>query len=137
MDIFWILGDLNYPKFHWNDNYVPQVKQGSSFPQQYDDFINLLDDNNLIQMVSEPIRQDNTLDLFLTNNDSLVSKVTILPGISGHDIVSCMVRFKPVILKQVPRVMPLYRKTDWTAFKAFAKDKCEELQISWRPMQFL
>ena len=40
---------------------------------------------------------------------------------------SCMVRFKPIILKQVPRVMPLYRKADWTAFKAFAKDKCEEL----------
>ena len=69
----WILGDLNYPKFHWNDNHVPQVKQGCSFPQQYDDFTNLLDDNNLIKMVSEPIRQDNTLDLFLTNNDSLVS----------------------------------------------------------------
>ena len=123
----WILGDLNYPKFHWNDNRVLQVKQGCSFPQQYDDFINLLDDKNLIQMVSEPTCQDNTLDLFLTNNDSLVSKVTILPGISDHDIVSCMVRFKPIILKQVPRVIPLYRKADWTAFKAFAKDKCEEL----------
>ena len=35
--------------------------------------------------------------------------------------------FKPIILKQVPRVMPLYRKVDWTAFKAFAKDKCEEI----------
>ena len=78
-------------------------------------------------MVSEPTRQDNTLDLFLTNNDSLVSKVTILPGISDHDIISCMVRFKPIILKQVPRVVPLYCKADWTAFKAFAKDKCEEL----------
>ena len=102
-------------------------------------------------MVSEPTRQDNTLDLFLTNNDTLVSKVTILPGISvmvdlfltnndtlvskvtilpgisDHDIVSCMVRFKPIILKQVPRVMLLYRKADWTAFKAFAKDKYEEL----------
>ena len=126
----WILGDLNYPKFHWNDNHIPQVKQSCSFPQQYYDFINLLvvlDDNNLIQMVSEPTRQDNTLDLFLTNNNSLVSKVTILPGISDHDIVSCMVRFKPIISKQVPRVMPLYRKADWIAFKAFAKDKCEEL----------
>ena len=28
----WILGDFNYPKFHWNDNHVPQVKQGCSFP---------------------------------------------------------------------------------------------------------
>ena len=75
---FWFL--FNYPKFHWNDNHVPQIKQGCSFPQQYDDFINLLNDNNLIQMVSGPTRQDNTLDLFLTNNDSLVSKVTILPA---------------------------------------------------------
>ena len=75
-------------------------------------------------MVSEPThRQDNILDLFLTNNDALISKVTIPLGISDHDIVSCMVRLKPIILKQVPRVMPLYRKADWTAFAS----KCEEL----------
>ena len=102
----WILFDLNYPNS--NDNHVPHVKQGCSFPQQYDDFINFLDDNNLIQMASEPTRQDNIL--FLTNNESLISKVTILPGISDHDIVSFMVRFKPIIFKQVPRVVPLYRK---------------------------
>ena len=83
----WILGSLNYPKFHWNDNHVSQVKQGCGSLQQYDDFITLLDDNNLIQMVSEPTRQDNILDLFLINNDSVVSKVTILSGISDHDIV--------------------------------------------------
>ena len=106
---------------------VLQVKRGCSFPQQYGDFINFLDDINLIQMVSEPTGQDNILDLFLTNSDSLVIKVTILPSISDHDIVFCMVRFKPVILKQVPRAVPLCRKADWTAFKAFAKDKCEEL----------
>ena len=33
------------------------------------DFIDFLDDNNLIQLVSESTRQDNILDLFLTSND--------------------------------------------------------------------
>ena len=68
MDIF----GSSVTQFHWNDNHVPQVKQGCSSPQQYDDFINFLDGNNLIQMVSEPTRQDNIIDLFLANNDSLV-----------------------------------------------------------------
>ena len=37
------------------------------FLQPYNDFICLLDDFNLVQMVSEPTRLCNTLDLFLTS----------------------------------------------------------------------
>ena len=64
-------------------------------------------------MVSEPTRQDNILDLFLTNNDSLVIKVTILPGISDHDTVSCMVREANYFEASTPI---MHRKADSTAF---------------------
>ena len=41
----------------------------------------------LVQIVNEPTRMDNTLDLILTNNDTLVNRVEIIPGISDHDAV--------------------------------------------------
>ena len=71
----------------------------------------------------------NTLDLFLTSNVSLVNTVSVhcvLPGIFDHDIVSAMVDLRPVIPKQLPCVMPLYSKADWTGFKAYAKEQCKE-----------
>ena len=72
-------------------------------------------DFNLTQMVTEPTRYEDTLDLFLTNNPTLVSKVEIMPGLSDHDIVYSEVNIKPQIVTQKPRVMPVYRKTDWDA----------------------
>ena len=50
----WLLGDFNYPKLSWNQDHVPSMKTGSSFPKHYEDFVNLLDDFSLVQMVSEP-----------------------------------------------------------------------------------
>ena len=79
---------------------MPHIRHDCSFPQLYDDFICLLDDFNIIQMVSKPTRLCNTLDLFLTSHDSLVNTVFVFPGISDHDIVSATVNLKPVIQRQ-------------------------------------
>ena len=84
----WILGDFNLPKFDWDDN-TPTIKEDCKFTSLYDDFIVMLDDHNLTQMLNKPTRGENVLDLFLTNNPSLVSNVSIIPGIADHDIVSC------------------------------------------------
>ena len=78
-------------------------------------------------MVSKPTWLRNTLEVFSTSNDSLVNTVFILPGISDHDIVSATVNLKLVIQRQVPSAMPLYREADWSDFKAYAKEQCEEL----------
>ena len=83
----WVLGDLNFPDISWSEEHVPSVKLGCSFPKLYEDFINTLDDCNLVQMVSKPTRAENTLDLFLTSNYTLVSNVDVKPGISDHDLV--------------------------------------------------
>ena len=66
-------------------------------------------------MVTEPTRYENVLDLFLTNNSTLVNKVEIIPGFSDHDIVYTEVSIKPQILPQKPRVMSVYKKADWDA----------------------
>ena len=39
------------------------------------------------QIVDFPTRKDNILDLFCTNQPSLINKVKSIPGISDHNIV--------------------------------------------------
>ena len=75
----------------------------------------MLADLNLTQMVTESTSYENILDLFLTNNPTLVNKVEIMPGLSDHNIIYTEVSIKPQILPQKPRVMPVYKKADWEA----------------------
>ena len=44
---------------------------------QYEDFIDLLDEFSLTQLVTHPTRGDNILDLFLIDNPTLVKSVEI------------------------------------------------------------
>ena len=50
-------------------------------------FLDTFKDCLLEQIVNFPTRKNKTLDLFITNKPSLVSKCKPLPGLSGHDIV--------------------------------------------------
>ena len=83
----WVVGDLNFPKLSWDNERIPTIKPGCRFPKLYDDFITLLDDCNLEQMVSTPTRGKNVSDLFLTSNHTFVKNIDVLPGISDHDLV--------------------------------------------------
>ena len=83
------------------------------------------------QMVTEPTRQDNTLDLFLTSNPTLTQRVNILPGLGErinilpglghHDVVSTESIIKPVFQKQNPRKVHLFAKADWVKLKYIMK----------------
>lgn len=80
-----------------------------------------MDDFNLVQMVTQPTRQDNVLDLLLTTNPTLVTKVICLPGLGDHDIVSAEVAVKPTQNKQKRRKIHLLSKADWTTFRSKMK----------------
>ena len=53
-------------------------------------------DHNLQQLVTEPTRGKNTLELFFTNNESLVQQVNVKPGLSDHVYVEieCLAKTK-------------------------------------------
>ena len=73
----WVLGDLSFPKLSWN---VPEIRPGCNFTHLYEEFTSLTGDCNLVQMVTQPTRGENVLDLFLTSNFTLVNKDLVLPG---------------------------------------------------------
>ena len=76
-DNIWV---LDFPKLSWDDDDVSIIKLGCSC----EDFIEMLNDFNLSQVVREATRGDNILDLFLTTNSTLVNSLYIYPGLSGH-----------------------------------------------------
>ena len=94
-----VVGDFNLPKFTWGDC-EPSIKPYSNCRSVYDSFEGILNDFNLTQMVTEPTRQDNILELILTSNPILVSAVTCVPGLSDHDIVLIEVAVKATQNKQ-------------------------------------
>jgi hypothetical protein len=63
------------------------LKSNATYVNNHYKFTNILDDNGLVQIVEEPIRGENTLDLVITNNPSRFTRVETIPGISNHEIV--------------------------------------------------
>ena len=119
-DNVWVLGDFNLPKLSWPEN-SPEMKPDCSYKQVYEYFLSTIADYNLTQVVTEPTRQDNVLDLFLTTNPTLINKVNCSPGLGDHDIVSAEAMLKPTLQKQKPRKVLLFGKADWPTLKAKMK----------------
>jgi len=72
-----------------------------------------LDDHGLTQLIDVPTRNQNTLDLLITNLPNKIMRSETIPGISDHDIVYSELDINPVTHKQLPRKIPLYKKARW------------------------
>ena len=81
-----IAGDLNFPSWDWKSM---KLKPNGYYPQLHKDLIDTLNDFNLVQVVEEPTRERNTLDLVITNCPQQIPRIEILPGLSNHDAVLC------------------------------------------------
>ena len=106
----WVAGDFNLPKMDW-DHKCPSPD--CKHPSFYRQITEVLNDSTRTQTVSLPTCDSNTLDLFYTTNPTLVQRVSILPGISDHDIVQIQVNTSAKILFQKPRSISLYKKANW------------------------
>ena len=113
-------GDFNLPKLNWSDG-SPESKPDCSLSKVYDTFLTTIEDYNFTQVVSEPTRQENILDLFLTTNPTLISNIHCSPGLGDHDIVCAKASLKPTQQKQKPRKVWLFNKADLPTFKAKLK----------------
>ena len=71
-----------------------------------------------MQLVVDPTRNGNTLDLLVTNIPSMILRTEVIPGVSDHDIVYSEIDINPVRNKQKPRQIPLYKKARWDSLKS-------------------
>ena len=79
-------------------------------------FGEILDDNGLTQIVEEPTRLNNILDLILTNCPNQISRTHIISGISDHNVVHTEL--------DIPRRVPLYKKAGWTGLTSTHRKTC-------------
>jgi len=107
-----VAGDLNYPDIDWSTNEIRS--SGSSHMANHQELIEIIDDFALEQMVLEPTRGENILDIVLTNCPPMFQHVTIKPGISDHEAVVCHLDFKSTTKRTPKREVPIYKKAEWT-----------------------
>jgi hypothetical protein len=120
-----LAGDFNFPGWDWKNN---QVKPGCPYANLHHRFGEILDDKGLSQLVEDPTRKENVLDLIITNNPTLADQVKVVPGISDHDGCA-MAKFNlnPSRNKPKPRQIPVYRKANWDSFRLHMEKAGEEI----------
>ena len=119
-----VAGDFNARDIDW-DRLVPASdckKKGLCSK-----LISILGDAQLQQLQRENTREDAVLDLFCTNNPSLVKAIDTIPGISDHDgIILVDMYLKAQINKKPQRRIPVWSKANWEAMKIETTDFCKE-----------
>ena len=106
----WIGDDFNLPDTDWASESITNT----AYPFAISDtFLDMTHTVGLKQTVDFPTRQDNTLDLFLTNRPSLVTRCEPLPGLSDHEIVYTESTAAAKRRKPVEREINLWNKTDF------------------------
>ena len=90
-------GDFNAGHIDWATN---SVKPRADYVTMHEKLITLLNDHHLTQLQKEPTRECSVLDLYCTNNPSLTKFISVIPGISDHDIVLVDSDIKPKLAKK-------------------------------------
>lgn len=125
----WIGGDFNLPGIDWENECtktnVPNVTKSNQL-------LDIAKNAYLDQLVTEPTRITetcaNTLELFFTNNQTLVNQVHVIPGISDHEAVFIESSLRPMKRKSVNRKVWQYRKADYQNLKKDITDFQQEFE---------
>merc|ERR1712002_1421797 len=89
-------GDLNFPFVKWKrlpDNscsweYKSHTNATTDEKQQFEGLLEMCDNHFMLQMIEEPTREGNTLDLMFTNEVNLITMVEVnKSNYSDHDII--------------------------------------------------
>ncbi|CAG2222065.1 unnamed protein product [Mytilus edulis] len=106
--------DFNLPDWDWK---TKSLKPNTQHTNIHHKFTDILDDHGLQQMVEEPTRESNALDLIIPNFPNSFNKVETIPGISDHDIV--FAELNTILSKQTkkPKKISLYKQTKWENIK--------------------
>ena len=109
--VIWTLGDFNLPDIDWpslnisGNRYLKEINARAIELAQ-----NVFQD----QQVDSPTRDENILDIFLTNRPSLTTKCKLLPplGNSDHDIVYISASLSAKFIKKAKRTVWDWAKRD-------------------------
>ena len=93
-------------------------------------FMDIINDSCLSQIVTEPTREANILDLVLRNMSNKVLKLTVILGVSDHKCASVKFEASPLQRKHPPpppRKIPTYKRVNWAFFQKDLKETSNTL----------
>eukprot|EP00745_Piridium_sociabile_P027724 TRINITY_DN44613_c1_g1_i1.p1 TRINITY_DN44613_c1_g1~~TRINITY_DN44613_c1_g1_i1.p1 ORF type:complete len:604 (+),score=154.71 TRINITY_DN44613_c1_g1_i1:145-1812(+) len=108
-----------------------RLKTTATYPVLHHMFLDSIQDMGLEQMVTFPTRGENTLDLFLTNNPSLVPRTEGMPGLSDHDIIFMEYQIHPERQRHTQRSVPQYSKADWPGLRHAVRQLSDSITTSF------
>ena len=89
-----LCGDFNCPDILWaSDKLKDDTHQQRHIQEQ---LMDLATDHNLTQLVDEPTRYSNVLDLCFTTNPSVIKDTKVIPGLSDHDAIVIDSTIRPI-----------------------------------------
>ena len=105
-------GDFNLPGIDW-DNWVVNPKTANK--SQCELLLSSLDTHALAQVHKEPTREENILDLLITNKPGLIKSLHSvgLPGISDHCTVVTELDIDPPYRRTKPSPVRQFKKANW------------------------
>ena len=115
-----ITGDFNMSHFDWKTN---SIRQGSTAEELkcVELLQQFMTDHFMNQYVLCPTRKNSTLDLFITNEDRLVTNVTASKtSLSDHDLVDIMLAWNPLVTEHSH--VPSFDKDSFRALDFHAAD---------------
>ena len=105
-----IAADFNLPAADWDSGLYSTSPQYGKEVNELG--IEVMSNLFMEQMVKEPTRGKNTLDLLFSTCPGLVEDVKVQAGISDHDSVTADVLLKARVSKKKPRTVYMYGKAD-------------------------
>jgi len=91
------MGDFNFPNISWEDLTIQQNKTKDQ-TLQCNMLFNFMSENLTSQLVLEPTRKDNILDLLLSNNDRIFSQIkTYDTALSDHKLIKADLLYNPMV----------------------------------------
>ena len=111
-----LAGDFNLPHIDWENN---TVKTGSNQVNHHQELIEIIEDSGMEQLHVQlkPSRENNILDLFLTNQPSLVKSCNTIQGISDQNMIIVDTDLKPRYNKPKRREINIFKKANWDQIK--------------------
>ncbi|XP_050667729.1 uncharacterized protein LOC126967308 [Leptidea sinapis] len=114
-----IIGDFNLPDIKW------PIEKTSGYNKLHENFIDLIIDNNLSQMVNQNTRkrnkQESLLDLIICNDESLISEINYHPpiGKSDHVILLAEIQLVGQVVKEFASYKRAFKYGDYDAINKY------------------
>ncbi|CAB4027117.1 Hypothetical predicted protein [Paramuricea clavata] len=133
-------GDFNLPDFSWSNN------TALSNSENYSILMDIIQDNFLTQLVIEPTREHNVLDLVLATSSDSIKSLSVGEKFSDHNMITFLLTGQPYVQLKSKKYVYCYKKADWLQLKltlsqipwnlAFLEESIVENWNSWKDLFF-